>query len=48
MSCACYVPGSFTPGGVIDQQLNLDVALGPLINITVNAKGNDLDRDGLL
>lgn len=48
MSCSNYVPGSFAPDGTIDSQLNDDVALGPMLNILVNTKGNELDRDSLL
>ena len=36
-SSGCYVPGSFDLNGAIDNDLKDEVALGPPMNILVNA-----------
>jgi len=49
-SSAKYYPGSFASkehGGIIDNDLISSVALGPSLNILVNAK-SDLEKEELL
>lgn len=35
---ASYFPGSFTTGGIVDQDLSDDVSMGPMLNILVNSQ----------